>query len=368
MTNKTMAHDFSAVNNDREILCYNIISSNEVELTYRQGNPYRGDINIPTTVTHKGNTYSVTAISFLAFPFCSDLTSVIIPHSVTSIGENTFFFCSRLISISVNVNNTAYSSTNGVLFNKDQTTLICFPAGKTGVYTIPYTVTVIGNSAFYSCSRLTSVTIPNSVTTIGSSAFYSCSRLISVIISNSVATIGEGAFCDCSSLTSVTIPNSVTTIGDFAFLGCSSLTNIYVKAVTPPQIFEYTFGGVNKSIPVYVCGSAEDYKNTDYWSEFTNIIEDNNCNTNIEALSLTHKISVYPNPATNIINITLPENIHQAVFMLCDMQAKILIKQNISNRDAVSVNNLATGSYIYNVITDKQKYVGKLIINVSNEQ
>ena len=87
-----------------------------------------------------------------------------------------------------------------------------------------YSVTSIGEYAFYECSSLTSVTIPNSVTSIGEAAFMYCSGLTSVTIGNSVTSIGDEAFCACFSLTSVTIPNSVTSIGYMAFYGCSSLT------------------------------------------------------------------------------------------------------------------------------------------------
>ena len=89
-----------------------------------------------------------------------------------------------------------------------------------------YSVTSIGNSAFWNCSSLTSVTIPNSVTSIGWWAFKNCSSLTSITIPNSVTSIEGGAFAYCSSLTSIIIPNSVTSIGEQAFSNCSSLTSI----------------------------------------------------------------------------------------------------------------------------------------------
>ena len=93
-----------------------------------------------------------------------------------------------------------------------------------------YSVTTIGNNAFYGCSSLTSVTIGNSVTTIEDWAFCYCSSLENVTIPNSVTTIGEAAFGSCTSLTSVTIPNNVTTIGEAAFGSCTSLESIKVES------------------------------------------------------------------------------------------------------------------------------------------
>ncbi len=92
-----------------------------------------------------------------------------------------------------------------------------------------YSVTSIGNKAFYDCPGLHAITIPNSVTSIGSLAFEGCAGLTSVTIPNSVISIGISAFQGCSSLTSVTIPNSVISIGNYAFTGCSSLTAVHIS-------------------------------------------------------------------------------------------------------------------------------------------
>ncbi|MBQ2822129.1 MAG: leucine-rich repeat domain-containing protein, partial [Thermoguttaceae bacterium] len=132
--------------------------------------------------------------------------------------------------IRVSAGNTHFKSENGILFTADRKTLVQVPEGK-GLteYTIPDSVTTIGEGAFGSCTSLTSVTIPESVTTIGREAFTFCFSLTSVTIPESVTTIGERAFNLCLSLISVTIPESVTTIGEGAFEGCNRLT-IYGKA------------------------------------------------------------------------------------------------------------------------------------------
>ncbi len=152
----------------------------------------------------------VISIGDLAFAGCSGLTSVTIPNSVTSIGVQVFFNCPSLTSISVNVANPNYASAGGVLFDKTLATLIQYPGGLTGGYTIPNSVTNIGNNAFNNCSGLTNVTIPNSVTSMGG-----------------------GAFINCSGLKSVTIPNSVTSMGSYVFASCLSLTNAYFQGNAP---------------------------------------------------------------------------------------------------------------------------------------
>lgn len=156
----------------------------------------------------------VISIGNFAFGSCTGLKSITIPSSVTSIENNIFQDCTRLTNITVDSSNPSFCSESGVLFNKDKTTLIYWPRGKTGSYTIPDGVTAIGDYAFYYCSGLTSVTIPSSVTSIGESAFQHCTGLTSITIPNSVTSIVNLAFWDCDSLTIVYIPSGVNFVPD----------------------------------------------------------------------------------------------------------------------------------------------------------
>ena len=172
---------------------------------------------------------SVTSIGEYAFYDCDckSLTSVTIPGSVTSIGLYAFASCTSLTGIWVAEGNSHYANdASGVLFNKDKTTLVQCP-GAFAAYTIPDSVTSIGDNTFDHCTSLTSVTIPDSVTSIGEWAFYWCTSLTSVTIPDSVTSIGDNTFDHCTSLTSVTIPDGVTSIGWRAFSNCTSLTDVY---------------------------------------------------------------------------------------------------------------------------------------------
>ena len=135
-------------------------------------------------------------------------------YSVTSIGEDAFYDCSGLTSIEIP--NSVTSIGSHAFFGCDGLTSI----------TIPNSVTSIGEWAFFECDGLTSIVIPNSVTSIGKYAFCHCDGLTSVIIGNSVTNIGDEAFYSCDGLTSVVIGNSVTNIGDEAFYDCSELKTV----------------------------------------------------------------------------------------------------------------------------------------------
>ena len=172
---------------------------------------------------------SVTSIDDYAFSGCTSLTSITIPDNVTSIGDYVFLGCTSLTAINVATGNQNYVSVNGVLYNKNKTTIKCYPAGQKGKsYSILNSVIDIEDGAFNGCTNLTSITIPDSVTNIDRRAFSGCTNLTSITIPNGVTSIEFSTFSGCISLTNVTLSDSVTSIDRGAFKNCASLKNVTI--------------------------------------------------------------------------------------------------------------------------------------------
>ena len=185
---------------------------------------------------------SVRRIGDHAFYACDGLKQMHIGPSVTTIETAAFGGCESMTSITVDENNSSFSSLDGVLFNKGQTTLLAFPAGKGGVYTVPSTVRSIGRAAFLSCYNVEEVILPDGIETVEYSAFQVCRNMKKINLPEGLTTIGGYAFSDCSLLTSVSIPSTVKTIGENAFQ-YSGLDTIYFFG-SAPSIGDYCFQNV----------------------------------------------------------------------------------------------------------------------------
>ncbi|NQW99272.1 leucine-rich repeat domain-containing protein [bacterium] len=181
-------------------------------------------ISLPSSLTRLGNAI---------FSRCTKLAAVIIPSNVASIGENAFSQCDRLISITVDPANPSFSDLGGVLFDKPKSTLIRYPAARSGDYTVPSSVSVMGDYAFSSCRGLAAVTVSPATTRIGKYAFSSCTGLTLTSFPQGLIRIENNAFASCLGLKNLTIPSTVTTLGESAFANCSALESVSILSSSP---------------------------------------------------------------------------------------------------------------------------------------
>ena len=150
-------------------------------------------------------------------------------------GENIFLGVKSLINIEVDEKNETYSSIDGVLYNKDKTILLKYPAGRTiGIdqavhsYKILDGTKSIYHGAFKGNTSLEIIHLPNTVEVIEKGAFSGCTRLYKVNLNDGLTTISEQAFYDCTSLDSINIPKTVLSIKSSAFNGCAKLSEITI--------------------------------------------------------------------------------------------------------------------------------------------
>lgn len=263
-----------------------------------------GNYSVPSTVTHIAksafeNCWNLTGVTFptslrsigsYAFSYCSGIIgsltlpaslqkiedgafygcynlteTVTIPANLTDIGSYCFLESNNIKSFVINSSNTKYASSNDVMYSKNMDTLFICPGGKTGSFTIPNSVKLIGSYAFYKCSKISgTMNIPALVDYIGYYAFFGCSMITDYMVNASnlyfsstdgvllsknndrllaypvqksgaytlpsmLKEIDPGAFAYCEYLSGcINIPSEVKFIGEYAFYGAKLISGITV--------------------------------------------------------------------------------------------------------------------------------------------
>lgn len=310
--------------------------------------------NIATVEIGKG----VTNIGTHAFNSCSGITSVMIPKTVTTIGRNAFYGCDQLESVAVE-QGTPIGITEDVFSNRTNATLYV-PIGSVETYQAAaywnefneikglfFGVMNDEQGVIYTANSDNATCYVS-----GHDDTYESSIIIPTTFQKrTVSSIGESAFASCSSLTTITIPSSVTSIGDLAFYGCSNLTSITVLATTPPSITSGTFP--DYSAPVYVpVGCVEAYKNHDVWKYFTTIAEingggNNNTGEDIQCTDVT-----------NIDNVIYIEPMEETKGS--EVVVPILMK------NTADIRGFQFDLYLPNGVTVAKTSKGKYVCSLSN--
>ncbi len=320
----------------------------------------------------------VETIGAYAFSYCSNLTSVTIPASVTKICRSAFVGCDKLVDVDlpeglveiemnafascdslgvleisastttidpsgvssfsaffVNENNKYFSNDeNGVLYNKNKSTLIQHPGNsKDKIYVLPKTVTEISEYAFLASDNLESITLHNGVTKIGNGAFQACSNLQSVVLPNNIVSIPDYAFSYCESIKNITLPSSVTVISKYAFQYCKSLTTV---ELSPGLVeinngaFERCEGLKNINIPNSVRSIGRSAFR--YCEALRNIIIPNSVTS----------IGGYAFADSGIRNIVLGKGLTEITndtFSWCTSLREIVIPENVTTIEYGAFNN-----------------------------
>ncbi len=205
------------------------------------------EVNIPENVTQ---------IGMCAFYQCKSLKTVNIPKKLEYMGIYPFYGCAALLAINVAEDNAVYSSVDGVLFDKDKTTLLQYCSGSENKeYTIPDTVTKLDEYSFRNAKKLESVVIPDSVTEIVSGAFYGCQSLSSVVIPDSVTSLGDAVFYKCIGLKNAVLGSGIRALKENLFYGCTQLESVTI----PKNVRVIQGGGLYSPDFVFYEGTEEEW-------------------------------------------------------------------------------------------------------------
>lgn len=314
--------------------------------------------NITSVIIENGITY----VGAYAFYDLENLKTITLGNSVESINSSAFSQCFSLENFYVNVDNPFFTAINGNLFSSDKTELVKYAPGKPDTsYSIPYTVTHIGNSAFSRCNNLISVHFTENITSIGDRAFSDCLELRTAYLPDSVTSIGEGAFISCPYLMSVSLGNSLCSIGEYAFSNCSRLSSIEIPS-SVEQIGNSAFGNCTQLSNITVADDNNFYSSIDgslFNKEQTKIIQYATGKTT-GFYSIPDTVSVIDNGAfaysKYLTKVNIPESVESigsSAFNCCSSLSEIEIPDSVTyiGKGAFSICSALTDITLPSYIT-----------------
>lgn len=229
---------------------YSVVNGSAV-ITGYSGNAKSLDI------PEKIDGYTVTGVEANTFFYARELESINFSSTVTTISPSVFQGYVNIKEITVDSANKNYSSENGVLFNKNQSTLLIYPKGNERTsYEIPNTVSLISAFAFYGAENLSQIIIPNSVKTIEHYAFESCTALKKIALPASVSSIAELAFYRCLSLESIIVDETNKAYSSSSGVLFNKAKTDLLWYPSANENSEYTVPASVKNIGAYAFDSA----------------------------------------------------------------------------------------------------------------
>ena len=228
--------------------------------------------------------YNAPNLPAQGFYGCTQLATLILGSTVQNIDNEAFYNCDNLLTAYINtplIGRKAFADCDRlvtVTFGDNVNTLSreafsgCFRLQSitfgTGIDSIP-------SGMFNGCVRLENMHLSNNLHYIGDSAFYGCSLIHDIVMPEGLNAIGNHAFSGCSAISGMLeFPSTITSIGDYAFRNNGTITELRMKGSNPPTIYAHTFTSVSNNTPVSVpCGAVMSYYTTNYWENFSTIVE-----------------------------------------------------------------------------------------------
>ena len=282
--------------------------------------------------------YNKNKTALIVYPAGSLEDEFTIPSTVIRYEDAALANCFNLLNIYVEEGNTAFTSIDGVLYSMDMTVFCVYPIGRTETsYDVSIGVITLSNAAFAGAKNLVTINLPENLIDLGMGTFFSCDKLTDIEIPDSVETLGYGVFNLCISLTDIILPVGITGIPEGAFSDCINLVNVTVSE-------ELTFFGR------YSFNNCVKLTNINMPASLNVIVENAFSNCGFTDIILPYGLITIEDGAfsncENLINISISESVVEIgknAFDNCSSLTSLYIPDNvtiISDNILENCNNL----------------------------